>query len=187
MMRRLLFCVSISAFFWQVTGIHAELPPLIPREVLLGNPDRASPRISPDGKRLAYLAPDEGVLNVWIRTLGETDDRAVTRDRSRGIRWYFWAQNNKHILFSRDLEGDENWHLHSVDLDTNEVRDLTPFDGVQARVIAVDRDFPNRIRVGINRRNPRLHDVFRLDLTKRRTRTVLSGGSPITTCAFGRA
>jgi hypothetical protein len=66
--------------------LFADLPPLIPREVLLGNPDKASPRISPDGKRLAYLAPVDGVLNVWVRTLGEEDDRAVTADAKRGIR-----------------------------------------------------------------------------------------------------
>jgi hypothetical protein len=61
------------------------LPALIPRDVLFGNPERASPRLSRDGKRLGYLAPDEGVLNVWVRSLGAEDDRAVTRDRARGI------------------------------------------------------------------------------------------------------
>ena len=63
---------------------------LIPRSVLFGNPERSSPQISPDGALLAYLAPDQGVLNIWVRTLGKTDDRAITNDRKRGIRNLFW-------------------------------------------------------------------------------------------------
>jgi len=62
----------------------AQLPPLIPREVLFGNPEKASPLLSPDGAKLAYLAPKDGVLNVWVRTLGQTDDRAVT-DEGHGF------------------------------------------------------------------------------------------------------
>src|SRR5262245_58158634 len=73
--------------------------PLIPREVLFGNPERAGARISPDGAQLAYLAPVNGVLNVWVRTLGMNDDRAITADMHRGIRQFFWQYDNKHILY----------------------------------------------------------------------------------------
>ncbi len=83
---RLVSCLALAALVAAAPGVRAELPPIIPREVLFGNPDKASPQISPDGRRLAYIAPDQGVLNVWVRTLGKTDDRAVTKDRDRGIR-----------------------------------------------------------------------------------------------------
>ena len=77
----------------------AALPPLIPRDVLFGNPDKASPRLSPDGVRLAYLAPDtNNVLNVWVRTLGQKDDRVLTADKKRGIRTYFWQPDSEHVL-----------------------------------------------------------------------------------------
>jgi dipeptidyl aminopeptidase/acylaminoacyl peptidase len=141
------------------------LPPLIPREELFGNPEKASPQLSPDGTRLAYLAPDEGVLNVWLRTVDQTDDRAITRDRKRGIRIYFWAFDGKHLLYLQDLDGDENWHVWSVNFETNVIRDLTPFQGVQAQVVAVDHRFPNEILVGLNLRDARVHDVHRIDLT----------------------
>src|SRR5712692_7288072 len=60
----------------------ASLPPLIPRALLFGNPEKSAPRLSPDGQRLAYLAPDDrGVLNVWVRTLGQEDDHVVTADK----------------------------------------------------------------------------------------------------------
>ncbi len=144
----------------------APLVSLVPRQVLFGNPERMSPRISPDGTRLAWIAPDEGVLNVWVNPVGAALDQAkpVTQDRDRGIRSYFWAHDNRHLLYVQDKGGDENWRLYAVDLDTGETRDLTPFDGVQARVEEVDRRFPNEILVGLNKDNPELHDVYHLDL-----------------------
>src|SRR5207244_2835396 len=78
------------------------LPPLIPREVLFGNPEKTSPQISPDGKRLAYLAPDDGVLNVWVRTPGQDDDQVVTADKKRGVRIFYWQQDSRHILYLQD-------------------------------------------------------------------------------------
>ena len=156
--------VAGSVILLQTTNAPGELPPLIPRDVLFGNPDKLSPKISPDGERLAFLAPDEGVMNVWVRSIGDHDDRPVTKDRHRGVREYFWAENNEHILYVQDEDGDENWHVYAVNLKTNEVRDLTPFDGVHASVIATEARFPNEILVVINNRNPQLHDVYRANL-----------------------
>ena len=72
---------------------------LIPREVLFGNPERTNPQISPDGTQLGYLAPVNGVLNVWTKTIGKDDDRAVTNDTKRGIRNFTWQYDNKHVLY----------------------------------------------------------------------------------------
>jgi dipeptidyl aminopeptidase/acylaminoacyl peptidase len=142
----------------------ADTVPLVPRSVLFGNPERMSPRISPDGSRLAWIAPDEGVLNVWVTPVGSWQAEPITHDRDRGIRSYFWAHDNRHLLYIQDKGGDENWRLYSVDLDTGETADLTPFEGVQARVETVDKHFPDDILVGMNRDNPQLHDVYHLDL-----------------------
>jgi dipeptidyl aminopeptidase/acylaminoacyl peptidase len=140
-------------------------PDLIPRSVLFGNPTRVSPAISPDGRRLAYLAPVEGVLNVWVGTLGGDDFEPVTDDRERGIRFFIWAHDNRHLLYVQDRGGDENWHLYATDLAGGGTRDLTPFDGVQARVVGASKHFPGTLLVGLNRRTKELHDVYRLDLT----------------------
>ncbi|HEV2760222.1 MAG TPA: S9 family peptidase [Acidimicrobiales bacterium] len=140
--------------------------PLVPRQVLFGNPERISPRISPDGKRLAWIAPDHDVLNVWVNQVGAPldDAKAVTEDRDRGIRSFFWAHDNRHLLYVQDVGGDEDFHLFSVDLDSGSTQDVTPFEEVQARVDETDKRFPDTILVGINRDNPQLHDVYRLDL-----------------------
>src|SRR5690242_18716111 len=136
--------------------------PLIPRRVLFGNPEKASPRLSPDGRFLAYLAPDEGVLNVWVRTLGKDDDRAVTSDRLRGIRSYFWQPDSKHILHVQDIGGNEDFHLYQTDVATRETRDLTPFEGVRAQIVAVDPLRADQMLVSLNKRNAELFDVHRL-------------------------
>jgi dipeptidyl aminopeptidase/acylaminoacyl peptidase len=152
------------ALVFMIQTLSAELPPLIPREVLLGNPDKASPRISPDGKRLAYLAPTNDVLNVWVRTLGQQDDQVITADKKRGIRIFFWQQDSEHIIYLQDQDGDENWHVHQTNLKTRNTRNLTPFQGVQAQVVAVDPNFPHEMLVGLNLEDRRLHDVYRIDL-----------------------
>jgi dipeptidyl aminopeptidase/acylaminoacyl peptidase len=142
---------------------------LIPRRVLFGNPERVSPRISPDGTLLAWIAPHEGVLNVWVAPAGAdgvdwAQARVVTDDTDRGIRMFTWAHDGRHVLYLRDTGGDENWRLHDVDLETMQRRDLTPFDEVATQIIAAEKKFPTEILVGLNRDNPQLHDVYRLDL-----------------------
>ncbi|MEE8115968.1 MAG: S9 family peptidase [Gemmatimonadales bacterium] len=141
------------------------LPPLIPRDVLFGNPEKAGAQISPDGRRLAYLAPVDGVLNVWV---GETEGenyQSVTHDTDRGIRVYSWAHDDKHLLYLPDRGGDENWRLCKVDLDSGREHDLTPFEGVQVQIIAHRKQHPNDVLIGMNKDDERLHDVYHLDLT----------------------
>jgi dipeptidyl aminopeptidase/acylaminoacyl peptidase len=142
---------------------------LIPREVLFGNPERISPQISPDGETLAWIAPRDGVLNVWTAPVGADGPqwdaaRVVTHDTDRGIREYHWAHDGRHLLYLQDTGGDENWRLYDVDLPTGQHRDLTPFEGVQAQLLAVEKKRPNQVLVGLNRDNEQLHDVYRLDL-----------------------
>lgn len=144
----------------------AALPPLIPREVLFGNPERTQPRISPDGKRLSWLAPDKkNVLQVWVKTIGKDDDKMVTADKRRGIRQYSWARDNKTLLYLQDNDGDENFHIYGVDLDSGNVRDFTPVQGIRASVVGADPAVPDTILVSANIRNRTLFDVYRLTLS----------------------
>lgn len=140
--------------------------PLIPRETFFGNPDKAAVKISPDGAYLSYLAPRDGVLNVWVAP--RTDLAAakpVTNDTVRGIRFYLWSYDNKHILYLQDQGGDENWRLYSVDVAANQTKDLTPFDGVRCQLRQASPDFPEEIVIGLNNRVPELHDIYRVNIT----------------------
>jgi dipeptidyl aminopeptidase/acylaminoacyl peptidase len=143
----------------------AELPPIIPRDVLFGNPERTQPRLSPDGQRLAWIAPDKkNVLQVWTKTVGKDDDKMVTADKKRGIRQFFWAENSKTLLYVQDNDGDENFHIYGVDLASGNVRDYTPFQGVRAGVADINPDFPEEILVEMNLRDRHAMDMHRLDL-----------------------
>ena len=143
---------------------------LIPLSVLFGNPERVRPTISPDGTQLAWIAPHEGVLNVWLAPVSIADGidlaaaRVITDDDDRGIRQFLWAHDGRHLLYVQDTGGDENWRLHDVDIQTMARRDLTPFDGVQTQFIGLERDLPDEVLIGLNRDNPELHDVYRVNL-----------------------
>ncbi len=137
---------------------------LIPRQVLFGNPVKTSPKISPDGKKMAYIAPVDNVLNVWVKTVGTDDDQAITNDRDRGVRSYFWAEDGQQIFYVQDIGGNENWRLYAVDLATKQTRELTPFDDVQVQIIEYDKHRPDEMLIGLNKEDARLHDVYHLNL-----------------------
>jgi len=137
--------------------------PLIPLEILFGNPEYANVRIAPDGRRIAYLRPWEGVLNLWVQDLTTGETRRVTADRGRGIQAYRWAYNGD-LLYIQDKDGDENWRIYAVAPKGGEPRLLTPGEGVQARFVDLHPNHPNTLLVAMNDRNPALHDVYRLDL-----------------------
>lgn len=139
-------------------------PPLIPLEILFGNPERVLPGVSPDGRSQSYVAPVDGVLNVWVGPI-DGEAQPLTDDRERGIRQYFWAHDGRHLLYLQDKGGDENWRLYAVELATRAVRDLTPFEDVQAQVVEISKHQPDRILVGLNRDKPELHDVYQLQLS----------------------
>lgn len=137
--------------------------PVIARKVLFGNPDRASVQLSPDGAYLAWLAPRDGVLNVWVAPRQDPDAaRPITQDTGRGIRFFAWAYTNTDVLFVQDKGGDENWRMYAVDLVSNVTRDLTPFEGVQAHLTGLSPEFPDDIIVGLNDRDPQWHDIYRI-------------------------
>jgi dipeptidyl aminopeptidase/acylaminoacyl peptidase len=139
--------------------------PLIPRQVIFGNPDRAGAQLSPDGKRISFLAPVKGVLNVWVGPAGKPQTaEPITNDTKRGIQIYFWAFTNRHIIYLQDKDGDENWRVYSVEVESKAVKDLTPLEGVQARIQEVSHLFPSEILVGLNNRNKQLHDLYRVNI-----------------------
>lgn len=142
-----------------------ELPPLIPREILFGNPTRARPQLSPDRQYLTYIAPDDkNILQVWLRTVGQADDQKLTDDKKRGIRMYFWTYSPQQLIYLQDSDGDENFHLYLVNIQSKIVRDLTPFQGVKAQVVDLDPNFPDEVLVGLNLNDPQKFDVYRINL-----------------------
>jgi dipeptidyl aminopeptidase/acylaminoacyl peptidase len=144
---------------------------LISRALLFGNPERTNVQISPDGKRISWLAPTDGVLNIHVAPVGKLDQaKAITAEKTRPVRSYFWAFDGKHLLYQQDIGGDENFHVFRIPADGGEATDLTPQPGARAGVIAVSERKPRTILVGINDRDPKANDVYAIDLvTGKRT------------------
>jgi len=142
----------------------AKMPPLISRETLLGSPKRCQPMLSPDGSRLAYLAPnDRDVLQVWVRTLGQADDRCVSSAR-RPVQYYGWWWDSQTIFCAQDTEGDENWHIHAIDLKSGNVRDLTAWQGVRCHYVITSLEHPEEMLAVLNVRDRKLMDIWRIDV-----------------------
>ncbi|WP_309603308.1 S9 family peptidase [Sphingomonas sp.] len=148
--------------------------PLIPRDALFGNPVKAAGRISPDGKWLSWIAPRDGVMNIYVAPASNpAAAKALTNERKRPIRSYFWAPNSKQILFVNDKGGDENFLLYGVNVVTGAERSLTPFEKTRVDVVGISPSIPGRILVGLNNRDAKWHDVHSLDLASGKLTPVL--------------
>ena len=140
-------------------------PRLIPRAKLFGNPQRAMCQLSPDGQTLSWLAPSDGVLNIWTAPVGDLRAaRPVTEDKGRGIRFYGWSRNSMHLLYIQDEAGDEDWHVYSVLASGGKALDLTPIRGVHAQIAGSSWEDPSTLMVGLNDRDPRWHDLYRVNI-----------------------
>ena len=136
---------------------------MIPLEDLFRSPERAMVRLSPDGNRLAYLAPWNRRLNIHVQPVGGGDAVRVTDATERDIAGYFWASNER-LVFVQDRGGDENYRLFAVDPDGANRLDLTPFDGVKCDLIDDLRDVDDEVLFQMNRRRPELFDAYRLNV-----------------------
>jgi dipeptidyl aminopeptidase/acylaminoacyl peptidase len=151
----------------QPAAAASAMPPLIPLGHFFDNPEIAGAQISPDGQWLSYLKPYREKLNIHVRPIGGGAERVMTTDTVRPISGYFWAVDSRQILYVQDSGGDENFHVHAVPLagtGTPEARNLTPFPGARAQIFAVRRELPDRILIGLNRRDPSVFDAYWLDL-----------------------
>jgi dipeptidyl aminopeptidase/acylaminoacyl peptidase len=150
----------------------AQLPPLIDREVFFGDPEISGAQISPDGKYITFLKPFKNVRNIWVKERLQPFDQArpLTADDKRPISGYFWSHDSKYVLYVQDKGGDENYRVYAVDPQATgdpvpPARDLTPMEKVRAIIYDVPRGTPNEIIIGLNDRDPALHDVYRVNLT----------------------
>ncbi len=155
-------------------GYLDQLPPLIDRQVFFGDPEISGAQLSPDGEFISFRKPYRGVMNIWVKGASDPFDaaRPMSADTTRPVRGYFWSQDSRFLLYVQDKDGDENVHVYAIDprvapedaTGVPPALDLTPYEGVRAQIVAVPEATPHHILVGLNDRNPQLHDVHRIDL-----------------------
>lgn len=145
------------------------LPDRISVEDLFSPPEKAGASISPDGSRIAYLAPWKNRLNIWVADLDGKDwadsARCVTADETRSVHHFSWTDDPRWLLYLQDTGGDENWHIFRVDLDNPDAEavDLTPFPGAMSAFELLP-DKPGKAVVHSNKRDPQQMDVYELDI-----------------------
>jgi len=176
-MKRLMWCVVCVSI--ALAGCVAPEPqvteaPLIDRELFFGDPEYSGAQISPDGEWISFLKPYNEVRNIWVKGVDEPFEaaRPVTAD-SRPVMAYFWSWDGEYILYVQDKNGDENFHVWAVDPEGEAeaatgvppARDLTPVEGVRARIYDVPKNDPDTIVVGLNDRDPSFHDVYKVSIS----------------------
>lgn len=138
---------------------------LIPRSLLFGDLHYSSIQISPDAQYLSFLAPHNGVLNIWAGQLNDLKTvKPITQNKKHGVSSYHWSYNNQSIIYFDDEGGNENWRCHRVDIQTGKIAILAALDKVQIRFFADSPSYPNEILIGINQRKSQFHDIYRLNV-----------------------
>ncbi|MFL3051810.1 MAG: prolyl oligopeptidase family serine peptidase [Candidatus Neomarinimicrobiota bacterium] len=137
--------------------------PLIPMEDFFRNPEKSSFNISPNGNHIAYMKPWKSRMNVFVMDMITKKEARLTSSQERGIYGFAWL-TNKRIGYIKDEGGNENMHFYAVNIDKSNEIDLTPFENVQARIIDDLEDDPNHIIIGLNKRNPQIHDPYRINV-----------------------
>jgi dipeptidyl aminopeptidase/acylaminoacyl peptidase len=158
----------------QVSLTLKPLPPVIEREIFFSNPEILGGQLSPNGKYISFLKPLDGIMNIWVKGIDEPFDKArpVTADKDRSIFGYFWSQDSQYLLYVQDSGGDENYHVYAVNPEEGKngtipkVKDLTPYQEIQAQILAVPENQPDITIVGLNDRDPRYHDVYSVSISK---------------------
>src|SRR5262245_50754660 len=150
----------------------------IPMKDFFKNPQEANHQVSPDGNYISYLAPYERRLNVIIKPTAGTATR-VTSETARDIAGYFWKGDR--ILYVKDFGGDENFHVVSVNLQGEDLKDLTPGEKVQAQIVDALIDDDAHIIVAHNRRDTEVFDVFRIHVVSAAEKLIAQNPGNITT------
>jgi len=151
-----------------------DLPPLIDREIFFDDPEIASGQLSPNGEFVTFRRQLDGVMNIWIKGIDEPfeDARPVTAEKERPVPGYFWSRDSRYILYVNDQDGDENFNVYAVDplAEVDEEtgvppsRNLTDMEEVRAQIYSVPKNTTEYMIIGLNDRDQRYHDVYRLHI-----------------------
>jgi len=166
-MKKIILITTLAVFtmvlVFSCTPKSQQPAPLIPMKDFFRNPVKSSFQLSPNGEYLAFMQPWEDRMNVHVQKIGEDKVTRITESTARDIAGFFWA-NNERIAFIQDKGGNENFHLFAVNIDGTNLKELTPFEGVRAQIIDDLEDNEHEMIIGLNKRNPRVFDPYRINI-----------------------
>jgi dipeptidyl aminopeptidase/acylaminoacyl peptidase len=171
----LIFVLALLLLSFRITAQTSQLPALIDRELIFGDPEIINAQISPDGSFIAFIKPYRGTRNIWVKKREEpfTAGRPITADTIRPINNYFWSWDGKNLLYVQDKGGNENFNLFvvqpaqafSAGQKVPLARNLTNLPDVRTFIYHLSRSEPNLVYIGLNDRDKAWHDLYRLNLT----------------------
>lgn len=160
--------LDITDTYVKKDAIQIKAPTLIPRKNIFSNPEKTDVTISEDGTKIAFLAPLNKALNIWVVDVEDKKlkyVKPITKESSPNlINNYCWSYNNNIILYTRDQKGDENFHIYSIDLKTGRNKNLTPFPKTRAHIIGMSAAYPNDVLIILNKRDSKWFDAYCLNI-----------------------
>ncbi len=164
-MKKLLLFLCTAVLLSACTANNSVKPSAqpIPLEDFFRNPEKTGYSVSPDGTHIAFLQPWKNRLNIFVQKLGDDNAVKITSAEERDISSYFWKSDNV-IAFLQDSGGDENYKLFVVNKDGTNEKALTPFDNVTVEIVDDLEDRENEMLIAMNKRNPQIFDVYRIDI-----------------------
>ena len=152
---------------------------LIPLRDFFRNPERSGFQVSPDGNSISFMQPYQNRMNVFVRPRAGGEAVRVTSETERDVAGYFWKGSNR-IVYVKDFKGDENYHVVAVNADGENLVDLTPFEKVQASIIDDRYDNDDEMLISMNKRNPEVFDVYRVDLNTKQLTLIAENPGNVT-------
>ena len=136
---------------------------LISRRALFADADRPVVALSADGERIAYIEIQDRARSAWVAPVDDPESRTrvalLDRGQPLGL---WWSADGARLLVQQQVEGGVR--LASCDASGAAPIDLTPIPGVSARLERLSGELPGQALVGLNDRNPRVHDLWKIDL-----------------------
>jgi len=140
--------------------------PLIPRKVLFGNPEKENAKMSPDGSYISWLAPKNGILTLWLATPDNIEKPScLVCNVSQPIHSYVWSKDSQYLLYMQDIQGDENWQIYTIHINSKKIINLTDTKGVNAEILKMSWNHPEHILIKMNNRDSQWHDVYKVNIT----------------------
>lgn len=148
------------SMLYHLTHQHQEQ---IALEDFFRKPTKASFEPSPNGEHLAFLQPWENRMNIFVQLKGEADAVQITHETEQDIRSFGWLTDSR-LLYMLDTGGDENYRLYAVDLDGTNTIELTPYENTVSIPLDLLKNNEQEILIQMNKRDPRIFDVYRLNV-----------------------
>lgn len=144
-------------------NLAAEQAPLIPIEDFFDSSAIREVHLSPNGEYISYLKLWNDRYNLFIRSVDESSEHRITSEARQNVEWYHWV-DNKTLVYLQDQDGNEDFQAHVIDRESKYSRNVTPFDGVKTHFVSRLKNDPGHILLGMNKRNPKLFDLYKLNL-----------------------